>query len=576
MRKPLMRMIVMRRLPMRHLLMKSVVFALSAVCLLGVLSGRVRAAAPANDAFAARIGLGSAPTVVAAGTTAGATLELGENDLDALGGASVWWKWTAPATAWVEVSTAGSAIDTVLAVMADGPTLDDAYVVGFNDESGAPDAALGSSRVVFQATAGTEYHVAVHGFLGEQGAVAVRIQSGVVPPVRVRSLVIVPGSATVTSASSSVVADVGIDTEADYVEGVMVVHRPDLSGATEIPILPAQRVSGTARSGTYRVTVPVARYSPPGTWLLEVAASDGVGREAVFGRGVSAAFEYDHVLPDGSTGFFGVVNAGAVDDQPPALAAFSRSPSAATVTSTAASLTFSFRVVDALAGFGSATLSLITPTGEALTALTVTPAQRVSGTDLDGTYSQSFTLPAGMPGGLWSVSLLLRDAAGNPAFYDGGVTGEDFPLGAASALISVTGAPHGYGAWLYPVAASAAGAGPDQDYDRDGLSNLIEYAFGFSWSLNESSLASEVLPSAMVVGGALTLEYRRRSDATDRGLLYRPQFSTTLSSSGAGGWVDAAGGVVTPGNGGWETVRVADPVAGGPRRFGRVRVQLAP
>ena len=562
---------MMRLIPCEHVVRLSV-----AACLFGLGGGVAAGAAPANDAFAARTSLGSSPSVVAAGTTAGATLEPGENDLDALGGASVWWKWTAPSSGWVEVTTAGSAIDTVLAVMADGPTLDDAYVVGFNDESGAAEAPLGSSRVVFQSAAGTEYHVAVHGFLGQQGAVALRIQSGVMPPVRLRSLVVAPGSVTVTAASGSLAADVGIDTDADFAEGVIVVHRPDLGGATEIPITPAQRISGTARSGTYRVTVPVARYSPPGTWLLEVAASDAGGREAVFGRGVSAAFEYDHVMPDGAAGFFGVVNGGAVDDQPPVLASFARSPAAVNVTAAGAALTYSFRVVDALAGFGSATLSLITPTGEALTALTVTPAQRTAGTSLDGTYSQSFTLPAGMPGGVWSVSLLVRDAAGNPAFYDGGVSGEDFPLGVASSLTSVTGAPHGYLAWLYPVAAGTAGAAPDQDLDQDGLSNLLEYAFGFSWSLNESALAADVMPGAVVNGGLLSLEFRRRSDAADRGLVYRPQFSTNLSASGAGAWVDAPGGAVTPIDGGWESVRVADPSPGGARRFGRVRVQLVP
>lgn len=543
----------------------------ASAALLALGAGRA-IAAPANDAFSARLPLGSSPSVAASGTTVAATLEPDENDLDLIGGASVWWKWTAPATTWVTVDTDGSAIDTVLAVMADGPTLDDAYVVGFNDESGDPEVSLGSSRLVFQATAGTEYHLAVHGFLGAQGAVALKIRSGVTPPIRLRSLALSPSSVIVTSASAEVVVDLGIDTEADFVEGVLVVHRSDFLGVAEIPILPAQRISGTPRAGVYRVVVPVARYAPAGTWLLEVAASDTLGREAVFGRGVSAGFEYDHAMPNDTTGHFGVTNSGPVDDTAPVLASFERSPAALDVTSVPGSLQFTFRVVDALSGFGGATLTLFTPTGEALTALAVTSAHRTAGTGLDGTYHVSFQLPARMPSGVWTTSLLLRDATGSPALYDGAVTGEDFPLGASSAEVAVTGAPHAYYAWLYPLTAATAGAGPNEDFDADGLSNLVEFAFGLSVSSDDNGPGSASLPSTSFAADTLTMSFLRRRAGVDGGLLYRPQFSNDIARSGPGAWVDAAAGAVEVIDGTWERVRV--PAPGGSRRFGRVHVAL--
>ena len=93
-------------------------------------------AVPLNDTFANRISLGGGTVAEASGDNTGATLQTNENDLDSIGGASVWWKWTAPETAWVSVDTQGSAIDTVLAVLADGPALRDTYVVGYNDETG--------------------------------------------------------------------------------------------------------------------------------------------------------------------------------------------------------------------------------------------------------------------------------------------------------------------------------------------------------------------------------------------------------------------------------------------------------
>lgn len=544
---------------------------LSSAALLALIAGRA-IAAPVNDAFAARLPLGSAPSVTASGTTVAATLETDENDLDSLGGASVWWKWTAPATAWVTVDTDGSAIDTVLAVLADGPTLDDAYIVGFNDESGDPETSPGSSRLVFQATAGTEYHLAVHGFLGSQGAVTVRIRSGMAPPIRLRSLVLSPSSVTVTSAAAEVVADLGIDSDADFAEGVLVVHRSDFFGVAEIPILPAQRISGTPRTGVYRVVVPVARYSPAGTWLLEVAASDVVGREAVFGRGVSVGFEYDFVMPNEATGHFGVTNGGPVDDAAPVLASYDRSPAALNVTSAPGTLVFTFRVVDDLSGFGSATLTLFTPEGEALTALAVTSAHRTAGTALDGTYRVTFQLPAGMPGGLWTTSLLLRDATGSPALYDGAVAGEDFPLGATSAEIAVTGAPHAYYAWLYPLTAGAPGVAPHEDFDADGLSNLLEFAFGLSLASDDNGSGSANLPSTSFAADTLTMSFLRRRAGVDGGVLYRPQFSHDITQSGPGAWANAPAGTIEVVDGTWERVRVTAP--SGSRRFGRVHVAL--
>ena len=67
---------------------------------------------PANDNFAAAQVL--APT---GGTltldSAGATKEVGEPDhAGDAGGASVWFKWTAPATANVSIDTSGSGFDT--------------------------------------------------------------------------------------------------------------------------------------------------------------------------------------------------------------------------------------------------------------------------------------------------------------------------------------------------------------------------------------------------------------------------------------------------------------------------------
>lgn len=533
------------------------------------------AAVPLNDRFAARAALAGAAIVSAAGNNMDATLEADENDLDSTGGASVWWKWTAPASGWVSIDTSGSAIDTVLAVLTDGPSLDDAYVVGYNDESGDPAATPGSSRVVFQATAGTEYHVAVHGFLGEEGNIALRIQPVVQPALQITSLTMSPGAVNVTATSQTVTADVGISSAAGFAEGVLALHRAGSTGLSEIPLLPAHRISGTATAGVYSVTFSVPRYSAPGTWLLEAALSDTAGQEAVFGRGVSAAFEYDHVLPAGLPAILTVTNTGAVDSAEPALASYSISPAVVNVAVNPALLTFTFRLTDALSGFGSATLTLFTPGGEALTVLSTTAAQRTSGTALDGTYTLTFSLPARMPGGEWSTSLLVRDAAGNPALYDNAVNGELFPAGTAG-TISVSGAPHSYWAWMYPRSSTTPGALPNDDADGDGTSNLLEFAFGLTVDQNDSAgaelqpgLESAGLPAFSAGPQGLVLSYTRRRASSLSGISYTAQFGAGLDA-----WTSAAGGIITPLNDLYEQVTVQDP-APGPRRFGRLRVTLA-
>ncbi len=534
-------------------------------------------AAPVNDHFVNRIALGNGVTASATGTNLAATLQAGENDLDSIGGASVWWKWTAPATDWVSVDTIGSEIDTVLAVLADGPTLNDTFIVGFNDESGDPAAPFGTSRVVFRATAGTEYHLAVHGFLGAQGNVALNIEAGITPPIRVTALSLSPTSVNVTAAAQTVTVDIGLECGAGFAEGELAIYKAGFTGVLQIPLAVSNRIAGTSTAGLYRVTFSVARYSTPGTWFLELAASDDAGAQAVFGRGVSAVFEYDHVLPDGLPGLFAVANTGAVDSAEPVLVTFALSPAAVNVVAAPATLTFTFRITDALAGFGSATLTLFTPAGEALTALPITAAHRFLGTALDGTYSVSFSLPPRMPSGVWSATLLIRDATGNPALYDGAVNGLDFPLGPTSAEWTVTGVAHHYWAWMYPQIATTPGALPAQDFDGDGIPNVLEFAFGLSASENDSGNATlnpgfdaSGLPAVSRVGPQLRLDYVRRIPPTSVGLTYTAQFGDL-----SGAWLDVAGGLVVPAGETFERVTITDPVPSPPRRVGRVRVTLA-
>jgi subtilisin family serine protease len=79
---------------------------------------------------------------------------------------SVWWRWTAPASAPVTIATHGSDFDTVLAVYTGGS------LPGLSRIAESDDAGGGlTSAVTFAAVAGREYRIAVGGFAGEQGRI---------------------------------------------------------------------------------------------------------------------------------------------------------------------------------------------------------------------------------------------------------------------------------------------------------------------------------------------------------------------------------------------------------------------
>jgi hypothetical protein len=116
---------------------------------------------PMNDDFATRA-IVSGNVAAIRSNNAGATTEPGESALvGAPTAATLWWEWTASATAPVTIDTAGSDYDTMLAVYT-GASLGALTAIAANDD--APGRT--TSRVTFTAQAGTTYLFAV----GSKGA----------------------------------------------------------------------------------------------------------------------------------------------------------------------------------------------------------------------------------------------------------------------------------------------------------------------------------------------------------------------------------------------------------------------
>lgn len=129
-------------------------------------------AVPTNDNFAADIVL-SGSSISTTGSNIDATAQTGEPNHggeDTRAFASTWWSWIAPSNAQVSVSTLGSDFDTTLSVYT-GNAVDALTIVMRNDQW----ELYNTSRVDFNAQAGVRYVIAVDGYVGLSGSIALHL-----------------------------------------------------------------------------------------------------------------------------------------------------------------------------------------------------------------------------------------------------------------------------------------------------------------------------------------------------------------------------------------------------------------
>jgi PASTA domain-containing protein len=134
--------------------------------------------APPNDDFAASAEL-SGDSGTAQGDNRYATLEQGEPQHGPNGGASVWYRWTAPSTGPATLDLCDSEFDSQLAVYT-GASVDGLTLVA-QDDNDCPDEW--GARVSFTAAAGQEYRIAVDGAYGDQGNLVLHWSRSILAPV---------------------------------------------------------------------------------------------------------------------------------------------------------------------------------------------------------------------------------------------------------------------------------------------------------------------------------------------------------------------------------------------------------
>ncbi|MBI2926796.1 MAG: trypsin-like peptidase domain-containing protein [Verrucomicrobia bacterium] len=200
-----------------------------------------------NDAFAnAQTISGGSGRVN--GTNVAATKEAGEPvHAGDLGGASIWFRWTAPADGPVTFDTVGSTFDTALAVYVGASVA--SLTPMMSDEDIDQDAGVYQSRLTFDATAGREYRIAVEGFLSpdlpvEEGSVVLNwAQTPVVRIVFSEPRVLADGSFRCTIAGPAGSA-LDVEVSANLTAWTKLTTRPNPTGTVDFSDAPP---AGAAR-----------------------------------------------------------------------------------------------------------------------------------------------------------------------------------------------------------------------------------------------------------------------------------------------------------------------------------------
>jgi subtilisin family serine protease/outer membrane protein assembly factor BamB len=118
---------------------------------------------PFNDDFATRARVSGSNLVVRAVST-GATTEAEPAIAGQAASSTLWWEWTATLSGTVRVSTDGSSYDTLLGVFTGG-SLEALTAVASNDD----EPGKVTSRLEFNAQAGTTYQIVIGGKAGASG-----------------------------------------------------------------------------------------------------------------------------------------------------------------------------------------------------------------------------------------------------------------------------------------------------------------------------------------------------------------------------------------------------------------------
>jgi Tol biopolymer transport system component len=247
------------------------------------LAWKVGPPAPVNDNFATAQSITGNEGRIK-GSNWLATKEAGEPaHATVAGGKSVWYRFQAPGTGMVSFDTLGSTIDTVMGVYT-GTSASALTTVTSNNDADAP-GGVWTSRVTFNAVAGTVYYIAVDAWNGEAGTIILRTprKAGKVAFASNRDgddeIFIMNGDG---GEQQQLTANTAADTRPDWSpDGTKIVFESNRDGNTELYVMNADGTGQTRlTTNTANDNQPV--WSPDGTKIAftsdrAIGAGDGNG-----------------------------------------------------------------------------------------------------------------------------------------------------------------------------------------------------------------------------------------------------------------------------------------------------------
>ncbi len=541
---------------------------------------------PANNHFGDASVFGPALPATTNGTTIYATLETGESDLDGEAGASVWYAWTAPSSGWVRLAANTPDFNRPIFAVFSGTVLSESGELGRSDNVNTFGNASGP--LVFHATSGTTYHIAVYGFsygeFASTGTFSLSLESIAQPAARISGFSLAPPSVDVANGPQQVTLQVNLETDTpfglgDYINAYLTPNAvPDSSEAVSVFIPHNARLFGTDTSGTYPATLDLPGWYEDGLWnlVVDVTHAGVTTRWSPTGSNIIG----DKFLIPQASGQVILTNSGSVDLSPPVLVSLSGLPSFADVSTPAPNpvpVTLEIAITDDASGFSSGHVYLVTSTENSSTSIGIDSFGPGDGTN--GVYQVDFDLTESLPAADYTLEVHLYDLFGRVARY-GGYLGPNFPIGSTTEITISHGPAGGYLGWAATQDFGPGGLdGLLEDANQDGTKNLLCYAFNIPpFSTFASPMApggTSGLPIITVVGeGAnrrLRIEYLQRRGPS--GLIYRPQFCSNPGAAGPEGWQTAAPLPPAVIDADWERVIVEDAVTGSTARFGRVAVE---
>jgi uncharacterized repeat protein (TIGR01451 family) len=187
-------------------------------------------------------------------------------------------------------------------------------------------------------------------------------------------------------------------------------------------------------------------------------------------------------------------------------------------------------------GFGGGTLSYTSAVGASIVALKVTPTASNANASIQAQVNADPMIS--VTSGSQSAPLNLVSGNNSIWLY---VTAQD-GLTTANYHISMMRATN-FASWAADKGLSGAESGPTEDYDHDGIPNLLEYAFGTNPTAGTSGPMVVNGSTLSVRGGPTTLSvsngsgivdryalFARRDDSAWAGLIYTVEFTADLRS----------------------------------------------